>query len=114
FLIDKLAHASLVDAVRGSDSDWRVFPHNGMDKLARLLADGEESQLQVVVTESIFSMDGDSADLEGLDRLKRERPFVLLLDEAHASGVYGRNGAGLAVECGLGEIADVSIATFSK
>lgn len=114
FLIDKLAHASLLDAVRGSDSDWRVFPHNGMDKLARLLADGEENQLQVVVTESIFSMDGDAADLEALDRLKREHSFVLLLDEAHASGVYGRNGAGLAVELGLAEMVDVSVATFSK
>ena len=114
FLVDKLAHASLLDAVRGSDSDWRVFPHNGMDKLARLLADAEENQLQVVVTESIFSMDGDAADLEALDRLKREHSFVLLLDEAHASGVYGRNGAGLAAEQGLAEIVDVFIVTFSK
>jgi 8-amino-7-oxononanoate synthase len=114
FLIDKLVHASLLDAVRGSDSDWRVFPHNGMDKLARLLADAEENQLQVVVTESIFSMDGDAADLEALDRLKREHSFVLLLDEAHASGVYGRNGAGLAAEQGLAEIVDVFIVTFSK
>ena len=114
FLIDKLAHASLLDAVRGSDSDWRVFPHNGMDKLGRLLADADEGQLQVVVTESIFSMDGDAADLEGLERLKKEHAFVLLLDEAHASGVYGRNGAGLASERGLTEIVDISIATFSK
>jgi 8-amino-7-oxononanoate synthase len=114
FLIDRLAHASLLDAVRGSDSDWRVFPHNGMEKLARLLEDAEESQLQVVVTESIFSMDGDAADLIALDRLKRERPFVLLLDEAHASGVYGRNGSGLAAERGLAEIVDVFIVTFSK
>lgn len=114
FLIDKLAHASLLDAVRGSDSDWRVFPHNGMDKLGRLLADADQGQLQVVVTESIFSMDGDAADLEGLERLKKEHAFVLLLDEAHASGVYGRNGAGLASERGLTEIVDISIATFSK
>jgi 8-amino-7-oxononanoate synthase len=114
FLVDKLAHASLLDAVRGLGSDWRVFPHNGMDKLARLLADGEENQLQVVVTESIFSMDGDAADLKALDRLKREHSFVLLLDEAHACGVYGRNGAGLAAELGLAETVDVFIATFSK
>jgi 8-amino-7-oxononanoate synthase len=114
FLIDKLSHASLLDAVRGSDSDWRVFPHNGMEKLARLLADADANQLQVVVTESIFSMDGDAADLEALDRLKREHSFVLLLDEAHASGVYGRNGAGLAAEQGLAEIVDIFIVTFSK
>jgi 8-amino-7-oxononanoate synthase len=114
FLIDKLAHASLLDAVRGADSAWRVFPHNGMDKLERLLVEANEDELQVVVTESIFSMDGDAADLEGLERLKRKRDFVLLLDEAHASGVYGRNGAGLAAERGLADVVDIFIATFSK
>jgi 8-amino-7-oxononanoate synthase len=114
FLIDKLAHASLLDAVRGSGSDWRVFPHNGMDKLRRLLLEAGEEQLQVVVTESIFSMDGDAADLKALDRMKREHSFVLLLDEAHACGVYGRNGAGLAAELALSETADVLVATFSK
>ncbi|MGD0771007.1 MAG: 8-amino-7-oxononanoate synthase [Tepidisphaeraceae bacterium] len=114
FLIDKLAHASLLDAVRGCDAPWRVFPHNNMGKLGRLLEQADEEQIQVVVTESIFSMDGDEADLAGLDQLKRGRPFVLLLDEAHASGVYGRAGAGLAAERGLGEMADVSVVTFSK
>jgi len=114
FLIDKLAHASLLDAVRAADAAWRVFPHNGIEKLQRLLGEQEENQLQVVVTESIFSMDGDAADLAALDRLKKEQPFVLVLDEAHASGVYGRNGAGLAAELGFGEIVDIFIVTFSK
>ena len=114
FLIDKLAHASLVDAVRGSDAPWRVFPHNHIAKLRRLLEQADEKQIQVVVTESIFSMDGDEADLAGLDQLKRARPFVLLLDEAHASGVYGLGGAGLAAERGVAQIADVFVVTFSK
>lgn len=114
FLIDKLAHASLVDAVRASDAPWRVFPHNNMDKLGRLLQRADEKQIQVVVTESIFSMDGDEADLAELDRLKRARPFVLLLDEAHASGVYGRDGAGLAAERGVAERVDVFVVTCSK
>ena len=114
FLIDKLAHASLLDAIRASDAAWRVFPHNGIEKLHRLLLERDENQLQVVVTESIFSMDGDAADLAALDRLKHETPFVLLLDEAHASGVYGRNGAGFAAEHGLAEIVDIFIVTFSK
>ena len=73
-----------------------------------------ERQLQVVVTESIFSMDGDAADLAGLAELKARRPFVLLLDEAHASGVYGPGGAGLAAELGLTGLADVSVVTLSK
>jgi 8-amino-7-oxononanoate synthase len=117
-------HASLVDAVRGSGMPMRVVPHNSMSKLKRLLegsADeggggggGGGGATQVVVTESIFSMDGDAADLAGLAALKRERPFVLVLDEAHAAGVYGENGGGLAAEMGLQSVVDVSIATLSK
>jgi 8-amino-7-oxononanoate synthase len=114
FLIDKLAHASLVDAVRGSDKPWRVFPHNGLGKLRRLLSEADSKQLQVVVTESIFSMDGDAADLAALAEIKTKTPYILLLDEAHGSGVYGPGGAGLAAELGLSPMVDISIATFSK
>jgi 8-amino-7-oxononanoate synthase len=114
FLIDKLVHASLVDAVRGSGMPYRVFPHNSLVKLRRLLADSDRGVLQVVVTESIFSMDGDAADLAGLAELKREHPFLLVLDEAHGAGVYGKDGAGLASELGLQDAVDVSIATLSK
>jgi 8-amino-7-oxononanoate synthase len=114
FLLDKLAHASLIDAVRGSGAPYRVFPHNNLIKLERLLHDADPSQAQVVVTESIFSMDGDAADLLGLAELKRRRPFLLLLDEAHGSGVYGPAGAGLVAELGLGGVADVSVITLSK
>jgi 8-amino-7-oxononanoate synthase len=114
FLIDKLAHASLIDAVRAADVPWRVFPHNGMKKLQRLLVESDKNQVQVVVTESIFSMDGDAADLATLSAIKEKHSFVLLLDEAHASGVYGPCGAGLAAELQLSHIVDVSVATFSK
>jgi 8-amino-7-oxononanoate synthase len=114
FLIDKLAHASLLDAVRACDATWRVFPHNGMSKLERFLREAGEDQLQVVVTESIFSMDGDEADLRSMAELKERFAFVLVVDEAHASGVYGANGAGLAAERGAAQGVDISIATFSK
>jgi 8-amino-7-oxononanoate synthase len=114
FLLDKLCHASLIDAVRASGARWRVFPHNALEKVRRLLAEADSEEIQVVVTESIFSMDGDAADLHGLAKLKAERPFVLLLDEAHASGVYGPAGAGLAAELGLGSIVDVTVLTLSK
>jgi 8-amino-7-oxononanoate synthase len=70
--------------------------------------------MQVVVTESIFSMDGDSADLAGLVQLKRAHPFILLLDEAHGSGVYGPRGAGLAAELHLENEVDISVVTLSK
>jgi 8-amino-7-oxononanoate synthase len=114
FLLDKLCHASLIDAVRGVGAGWRVFPHNHLQKLGRLLADAEPAEIQVVVTESIFSMDGDAADLVGLRQIRGQRPFVLLLDEAHASGVYGADGSGLASELGLAELVDVSVLTLSK
>ena len=67
-----------------------------------------------MVTESIFSMDGDAADLRGLVNLKHRRPFVLLLDEAHGSGVYGSNGSGYANETGTAPAVDVFIVTLSK
>ena len=118
FLIDKLSHASLVDAVRSVSTDdrvsFRVFPHNHLEKLRRLLAEAEKNTLQVVVTESIFSMDGDAADLAGIAKLKKEFPFLLLLDEAHGSGVYGPGGAGYAAECGLADIVDLTVVTLSK
>jgi 8-amino-7-oxononanoate synthase len=114
FLIDKLAHASLIDAVRAIGLPFRVFPHNGIPKLRRLLEEAEPRQIQVVVTESIFSMDGDAVDLAAIAALKRERPFVLVLDEAHASGVYGPGGSGYAAEVGLEETVDVSVVTLSK
>ena len=63
FLLDKLCHASLIDAVRASLAPFRVFPHNDRNKLKRLLEEAGKDQLQVVITESIFSMDGDAADL---------------------------------------------------
>ena len=100
--------------MRESGAPFRVFPHNHLDKLARLLGEADRAQSQVVVTESVFSMDGDAADLRGLAELKRRRPFVLLLDEAHASGVYGEGGAGLAAELGLAGLAEVTVVTLSK
>jgi len=114
FLIDKLAHASLLDAIRASGRPWRTFGHNGMTRLGRLLQEAEPDQLQVVVSESIFSMDGDAADLIGLAAAKQKHPFVLLLDEAHGTGVYGPGGAGLAAECNLRDAVDISIITLSK
>ena len=114
FLLDKLCHASLIDAVIASQQPYRVFPHNQLEKLERLLAESNASQLQVVITESVFSMDGDACDLRRLAELKQKHSFVLLLDEAHASGVYGREGAGYADEAGLYEVADVTIVTLSK
>ena len=114
FLLDKLCHASLIDAVRASGAEFRVFPHNHIGKLSRLLQEADSGEIQVVVTESIFSMDGDTADLRGIVELRKKYGAVVLLDEAHSSGVYGENGRGLPAELGLDGVADVTIVTLSK
>jgi 8-amino-7-oxononanoate synthase len=114
FLIDKLAHASLLDAVQQTVDPMRIFPHNGMAKLRRLLESADPAVMQIVVTESIFSMDGDAADLPALAQLKEQFGFVLLLDEAHASGIYGPGGAGYAAEMGLIRVPDITVCTLSK
>jgi 7-keto-8-aminopelargonate synthetase-like enzyme len=92
----------------------RVYPHNTLAKLERLLGEAPEGQMQVVLTESIFSMDGDAGDLRGLAELRDRFGFVLVLDEAHGSGVYGPGGAGYAAELGLGSAVDVTVVTLSK
>jgi 8-amino-7-oxononanoate synthase len=106
FLVDRLVHASLIDAVRGSGAEFRVFGHNGLGKLERLLSEAQPGQMQVVVSESIFSMDGDAADLPGLAEVKARHRFILLLDEAHGSGVYD--------ETAKRGVVDVSVVTLSK
>ena len=114
FLLDKLAHASLIDAVRGSGLPFRVFGHDYFNKLDRLLEQSDADETQVVVSESVFSMDGTASPLAEMAVLKQRRPFVLLLDEAHGSGVYGRHGAGLAAELGVTDAVDVFVVTLSK
>ncbi len=112
-LADKLVHASIIDGLRLCKCDWARFRHNDLDHLEALLrkADGRKTW---VVTESIFSMDGDRVPLKELVELKKKYGFLLYLDEAHAFGVRGRNGGGCAVEGGLDGDVDVLVGTFGK
>lgn len=111
-ILDKLCHASLVDAARLSGATIRVFPHNHLDKLERLLTTAKGRVL--VVTESIFSMDGDAAPLREIVALKEKHGARLLVDEAHAVGVLGPQGCGLAAELGVAERVDLQMGTLSK
>lgn len=114
-LADKLVHASLIDGLRLCSADWQRFNHNDMAQLRRLLEKHRGEYRNVwVVTESVFSMDGDCAPLEELVTLKREFGLHLYLDEAHAFGVYGDTGAGRAAMVGLDGRFDVIVATFGK
>lgn len=92
-IIDKLCHASLVDAARLSGAVLRVFPHNHLARLEKLLQTANGRVL--VVTESIFSMDGDRSDLANIIELKNRYGAWLLLDEAHAVGVFRATGQGI-------------------
>lgn len=111
-ILDKLCHASLVDAARLSGATIRVFPHNHLEKLERLLRTAKGRAL--VVTESIFSMDGDAAPLREIAQLKEKHGAWLLVDEAHAVGVLGPQGRGLAAALGVDGQIDLHLGTLSK
>lgn len=117
-ILDKLCHASLIDGARQSGATLRVYPHNNLQKLARLLADNRanlpaDGRL-LVVTESVFSMDGDRAPLLEIVELVEQHGALLLLDEAHAAGVLGSTGQGLAEELGLQERIAFQMGTLGK
>lgn len=111
-ILDKLCHASLVDGARLSGATIRVFPHNHMGKLERLLKTTQGRVL--VVTESIFSMDGDAAVLRKIVELKDRYGAWLWVDEAHAVGVLGPQGRGLAAALELKGRIELQMGTFSK
>ncbi len=114
-LSDKLNHASILDGLRLSAAPFRRYAHNDMEHLRKLLVQFRGSCRRVfLVTESVFSMDGDCAPLAELAALKREFGAVLVVDEAHAVGVRGPRGAGLAAELGLADQVDVLVGTFGK
>jgi len=116
-ILDKLAHACLIDGIHASGAKMRVFPHNDLTKLASHLAWARESHPDgrvMIVTESVFSMDGDVAPLHEIVELKERYGAILLLDEAHAVGVRGGGAQGLAGELGLGARIEVQMGTLGK
>lgn len=117
-ILDKLVHASIVDAAKLCGAKIRVFAHNDLEDLekklkwAANLLTGKSRVL--IVTESIFSMDGDAAPLREIVALKQKYSAWLMVDEAHSTGILGKNGRGLADELGVGNQIEVQMGTLGK
>jgi 7-keto-8-aminopelargonate synthetase-like enzyme len=114
-VIDKLVHASLIDAARLSGAKLRVFRHNNLEDLEGILqwanARGGHT---LVITESVFSMDGDLAPLLNLVELKDKYGAWLMVDEAHATGLFGEGRRGLVEEFGIGGRVEIQMGTLGK
>ena len=112
-LSDELNHASIIDGCRLSGADVIVYRHNDMDDLAHKLAGCREYRRRLVVSDAVFSMDGDILDLPRFLSICRSHDAFSMIDEAHATGVLGANGRGLAEHWNCGH-ADITVGTLSK
>ncbi|UUO22212.1 8-amino-7-oxononanoate synthase [Colwellia sp. M166] len=114
--LDKLSHASLIDGARSSAAKVKRFLHNDIEQLQRFLAKNQQTENQdnelnqVIVSEGVFSMDGDQADVANLAKIAQQHQALLYLDDAHSIGVIGNKGQGSS---SLADI-DVVMATFGK
>lgn len=114
-IADKLIHASIIDGIKISGAALWRYPHLDYDKLDSYLSKHRDSYSRVVIaTESIFSMDGDCADLVKLSEIKSKYGAVLYVDEAHSVGVEGVNGLGLSHKQGVFDQVDLFVGTFGK
>ena len=112
---DKLNHASIIDGMRLSQGKFFRYPHNNMNALETLLIrERKNFNNAIIVSESVFSMDGDIADLIKLVELKEKYNCILILDEANAFGVFGTKGLGVTETLGITDKVDLIIGTFGK
>jgi len=114
-ITDRLSHASIYDGCLLSGARTIRFRHNDLEHLAQILQE-KRSQFNscLVIVESIYSMDGDRCPLVELARLKTGYDFLLMVDEAHATGLYGETGSGVIEEDGVGNDVDIAMGTFGK
>jgi glycine C-acetyltransferase len=111
---DELNHASIIDGCRLSRATIKVFPHKDVDAARKILRDLPASQRRLLITDGVFSMDGDLGPLPDLCALAEEYGAIMMVDDAHASGVFGRNGRGTIDHFGVHGRVDVQVGTLSK
>ena len=113
-VLDKLDHASIIDGARQSGATIRVYPHKNLAKLEAILQQGDTFRRKLIVTETVFSMDGDLAPLAEIVILKEKYGAWLMIDEAHATGLYASNRRGVAEAAGVEDRIDITLGTLSK
>lgn len=111
---DQWNHASIVDGIILSRAEHARYRHKDMAHLRALLHKYRDKRRKLIVTDAVFSMDGDQAPLRELVALKREYGAMLMVDEAHSSGIYGKHGEGLCHELAIQNDVDIHMGTFSK
>jgi len=111
---DRLNHASIYDGIKLSGAELKRYPHRDLKGLEKLLQQRAGGKRRLIITDSVFSVDGDLAPLAKLADLKERYGAWLMIDEAHATGVLGDRGAGLAEAAGVAARVDVHMGTFSK
>ena len=113
-LSDKLNHASIVDGCLMSGAEFRRFKHNDMAHLETMLQNVPDGAAKMVISDSVFSMDGDIIDLPKMVELCKKYNAWLMIDEAHSLGVLGQKGTGIEEHFGLGDVIDIKMGTLSK
>jgi len=111
---DELNHASIIDGARLSRATIKVFPHKDVHAARKILQELPKPQRKLLITDGVFSMDGDIGALPDLCDLAAEFGCIMMVDDAHASGVFGRNGRGTVDHFGLHGRVDVQVGTLSK
>ncbi|HVL68091.1 MAG TPA: glycine C-acetyltransferase [Vicinamibacterales bacterium] len=111
---DELNHASIIDGCRLSRAAIKVFPHKDVDAARRIIKDLPAGQRKLLITDGVFSMDGDLGPLPELCALAEETGCIMMVDDAHASGVFGKNGRGTIDHFGMHGRVDIQVGTLSK
>ncbi len=111
---DELNHGSIIDGVRLTKASRAVYPHNDMEALAAILKQHSESERKLVITDGVFSMDGDVAPLDEITELAEQHDAMVFVDDCHGEGVLGAGGAGIVDHFGLQGRVDFEIGSFSK